>query len=301
MKVVIGGANGLVGKELVQALVARGDEVVALARKPAQAEWTRGARLVLWDGKTQGDWSREVDGADALVNMAGLNVGDQRWDPEFKRRILASRLDSTGACVEALRAATKRPRVFLSASAVGYYGSQGDTRLDESGAPGKDFLATVCQQWEAAAEPAAALGVRTIQLRTGVVLAPDGGALAKMLPPFKAFVGGPLGDGKQWFPWIHLADEIALCLFLLDHATLAGPVNAAAPGIVNMNDFAKALGKVLHRPSIARVPALAVRLAVGEFADAVLASQRVIPEKLQAAGFAFKFPEVEGALRELLG
>lgn len=303
MKIVIGGANGLLGQRLVRALRARGDEVVALVRSArGGAPWADGVRLVEWDGRSQGAWAREVDGAHALVNLAGANVGGKRWSDAYKRLILESRVDSTRACVEALRAAKARPQAFLNASAVGLYGPRGDEEIDESAAPGHDFLAGVCQVWEAEAAPAGALGVRTILLRTGVVLAPpeEGGALQRMVPVFKAFAGGPLGTGRQWFPWIHLDDEVAMILFALDRADAQGPLNLCAPNPVTMAAFARALGRALHRPALAPVPAFALRLAVGEFAEVLLTGQRAVPKKARALGYEFKFPDLDGALADLL-
>lgn len=303
MKVVIGGANGLLGQRLVRALRARGDEVVALVRRAGGgAPWALGARLVEWDGRGQGAWAREVDGAQALVNLAGANVGGQRWNDAYKRLILESRVASTRACVEALRAAKAHPQAFLNASAVGYYGDRGDEELDESAAPGQDFLAGVCTAWEAEATEADALGVRTVLLRTGVVLAPpgDGGALRRMVPVFKAFAGGPLGTGRQWFPWIHVDDEVAMILFALDHPGASGPFNLCAPKPVTMGDFARALGRALHRPALAPVPAFALRLAVGEFAEVLLGGQRTLPTKARQLGFQFKFPDLSDALADLL-
>jgi uncharacterized protein (TIGR01777 family) len=275
---VVAGASGLIGSALSRALRDRGDEVVALPRL-GRAPWS-------------------VEGADAVVNLAGASVAGKRWSPEYKQEILQSRVLSTRALVEAIRAAQRKPRVLVNASAVGYYGGRGDEVLDESSGPGDDFLADVCQQWEAEARRTE---VRSAQVRTGVVLSAQGGALGSMLPPFKSFVGGPVGSGKQWFPWIHLADEVAGLLFCIDDARMSGPVNFVAPGIVTMKDFAKALGRALHRPSWAPVPAAALKLLLGEFASALLEGQRAVPKKLLDAGFRFQFTEVSSALRAVLG
>jgi uncharacterized protein (TIGR01777 family) len=240
-----------------------------------------------------------IDGADAIVNLAGANIGDHRWSDEFKRIILESRTLSTRALIEGARGAPRKPKVMLNASAVGFYGPRGDEVLDESAAPGNDFLASVVKTWEAEAQAADVPGMRCVQVRTGVVLSPQGGALEKMLPPFRAFVGGPIGSGKQWFPWIHLDDEIEAMLWLLDHE-VSGPVNLAAPGIVIMKDFAKALGKALHRPSWAPVPGGPLKLLLGEFAEVLLAGQRAAPRKLLDSGFSFRFPELLPALQDVL-
>jgi hypothetical protein len=277
MRVVVAGASGLIGGALAKALRARGDEVLALPRYGTAA------------------WS--VEGADAVVNLAGASVAGRRWSPAYKKEILDSRVLTTRALVDAMGTAQRKPRVLVNASAVGYYGGRGDEVLDESAGPGSDFLATVSREWEAEAQKAPA---RSVQIRTGVVLSRTGGALASMLPPFKAFVGGPVGSGKQWFPWIHLDDEVAGILWCIDRDTLQGPVNFAAPGIVTMKDFAKALGRALHRPSWAPVPAGALKVLLGEFAAALLEGQRAVPKKLLESGFRFKFPEVDSALADVL-
>jgi uncharacterized protein len=277
MRVAVAGSSGLIGSELGKALRTRGDEVVALAR----------FGTVPWD----------VSGVDAVVNFAGANVAGQRWSEEYKKKILDSRVETTRALVEKIAAAKPRPKVLVNASAVGFYGGRGDEMLDETAAPGSDFLAGVVQRWEAEAQRAA---VRSVQLRTGIVLSPRGGALASMLPPFKAFVGGPIGSGKQWFPFIHVTDEVAAILFAIDNDALSGPVNLVAPGIVTMDDFAKALGRALHRPSWARVPAGPLKMLIGEFAEVLLDGQRAVPRKLLDAGFQFRFPDVDPALRDVV-
>jgi uncharacterized protein len=293
MKVAVAGANGLIGSNLVRALRARGAEVVALVRQP------RHAGEVRWDPNTGGEWTRSIDGADGVVNLAGANVGGKRWTEDYKREIRESRLRSTGALVEAMRAASRRPRVFVSASAVGYYGDRGDDEVTESTPPGNDFLATLCKQWEEEAGRAEQLGVRTVLLRTGVVLERNDSALAKMIPPFKAFVGGPIGSGRQWFPWIHIDDEVGLILWALD-GTVRGPVDAVSPAPVRMKEFARALGRALGRPAVLPVPAFALRLAMGEMAEVLLGGQRALPRKALEGGYRFRFEDVDLALRDVL-
>jgi len=239
MKIVVAGSSGLIGTRLLEAMRKRGDEAVGLPHF-GTARW-------------------EVDGADAVVNLAGASVAGKRWTASYKKEILDSRVLTTRALVESIERAARKPRALVNASAVGYYGARGDELVDESTPPGSDFLATVVTAWEAEARKAS---VRSVQLRTGVVLSQKGGALDKMVAPFKAFAGGPIGSGKQWLPWIHLEDEVAAILFCIDE-DLEGPVNLTAPEPATMNDFAKALGRALHRPSWARVPAAALRLAVG--------------------------------------
>ena len=278
MNVIVAGATGLIGTELVKALRARGDQVLALPRY-GSAPW-------------------QVEGFDAVVNLAGANLSAKRWSPEFKKGLLDSRIETTRALVDAIGKASRKPRVLVNASAVGFYGGgRGDETLDESSAPGGDFLSGLTREWEAEAQKST---VRSVQLRTGIVLSKKGGALQPFLAPFKAFVGGPIGSGKQWFPWIHLADEVGAILWCLDH-DLSGPVNLVAPGIVHMKEFAKALGRALHRPSLFPVPGAALKLLLGEFAEVVLDGQRAVPKKLFDAGFRFRFTDVDDALRDLLG
>ena len=278
MKVAIAGASGLIGTHLSKALRARGDEAIRLPRA--------GAAPI------------QVEGTDAVVNLAGASVAGKRWSPAWKKEILDSRVLTTRALADAIRAAAKKPRVLVNASAVGYYGGRGDEVLDEGSAPGNDFLAGVVKEWEREAQRA---GVRSVQVRTGVVLAKEGGALMRMLLPFKAFVGGPIGSGKQWFPWIHVADEVAAILWCIDSDALSGPVNLVAPGIVTMKDFAQALGRALHRPALFPVPAAPLRILLGEMAEVLLDGQRAVPKKLLDSGFRFRFAAVDEALRDLAG
>lgn len=277
---MVAGSSGLIGTRLMEELRKRGDDAVPLPRF-GTAPW-------------------DVDGADAVVNLAGASVAGKRWTASYKKEIQGSRVLTTRALVESIERAERKPRVLVNASAVGYYGGRRapeDELVDESASPGSDFLATVVTAWEAEAQKAS---VRSVQLRTGVVLSKKGGALDKMVPPFKAFAGGPIGSGEQWLPWIHLDDEIAAILFCIDE-DLEGPVNLTAPEPATMNDFAAALGRALHRPSWARVPAAALRLAVGEFAEALLTGQRAVPKKLLQAGFRFRFPTLQAALADLFG
>src|SRR6266849_6173848 len=277
MKVVIGGANGLIGSELGRALRARGDEVVALVRKP------REPGEVKWDGRSLP--AGALDGAEAAVNLSGANIGARRWSEAYKKEIVDSRVEW--------------PRVFVNASAVGAYGGRGDEELTEESARGADFLAGACKQSETEALRAEELGVRTVLLRTGVVLARQGGALKQMLPPFKAFVGGPIGKGRQWFPWIHMADEVGVILWALD-STVRGPVNSVAPNPVRMKEFAQALGTALHRPALFPVPALVLRLGLGEMAEVLLEGQRAVPRKALNGGYRFRYGELHAALHDLL-
>lgn len=299
MHVFLTGATGLIGRALVHALLRRGDVVTALSRSPeAPRRLPPGVRHLHGDPGQPGRWEEELARTDACVHLAGEPLAEQRWTPERRRRIRASRVDSTRRVAEVIRAAG--PAVLVAASAVGFYGDRGDEELDEGARPGEGFLPEVCQEWEAAAAPAAARA-RVVNLRTGIVLAREGGALPRMALPFRLFAGGPLGDGRFWQPWIHLADELGLVLLALDHPGARGPLNAAAPGAVRNRDLARAIGAALHRPARLPAPGFAIRLAVGEVADGILASQRVVPRKALALGYEFRFPEVGEAVKELLG
>jgi hypothetical protein len=238
-----------------------------------------------------------------VINLAGEGIAGGRWTAERKRRIRASRLDAGRAVVQAVRqaaAAGRAPAVVLQSSGVGYYGEAGEQEIGEDHPPGNDFLAQVAVEWEASTAEVEALGVRRAVLRTGVVLDRAGGALAKMLPPFRLGLGGPLGGGRQWLPWIHMADEVGAILFLLATAAASGPFNLCAPRPVTNREFVRALGRRLRRPSILPVPAAALRLALGELADALLRSQRALPRRLLEAGYRFRFPDLAGALADLL-
>ncbi|HEY2509939.1 MAG TPA: TIGR01777 family oxidoreductase, partial [Polyangiaceae bacterium] len=248
------------------------------------------------------EWGARVGQSDAVVNLAGEGIADGRWTRERLAQIRRSRIESTSAIAEAIAAADKKP-AYVSGSAVGIYGMRKDDRvLDENGEHGTDVLVEICEAWEKATEPARRAGARVALARTGIVMGPDGGALAKMLPPFRAFAGGPLGDGNQWLSWIHIEDAVRGILFALDRADFDGPFNLSAPKPVTMNDFARALGRALHRPSVIRVPAVALKVALGEgLAETLLSGQRAVPALLERAGFTFRFEDVGVALRDLVG
>jgi uncharacterized protein (TIGR01777 family) len=287
MKVLLTGATGFVGTHLTERLHAAGHEVLPVSRR-------EGARY---------DWSSEslargVSEADAVVHLAGENLFAKRWSAKQKQVIWSSRYDATKKL--AAFVAARKPACFVSASAVGYYGAHGDEKLDESSPHGQDFLADLCRDWESATEDAAEAGVRTAVVRTGVVLGQGGGALAKMLPPFKLGVGGPLGNGKQWVSWIHVDDLASLFVFLIEHPKAAGAFNGTAPQPVTMKELASALGRALHRPAVFAVPAPVLRIAVGEVADVLLTGQRVEPRRARELGFQFRFPDVDSALRDVV-
>ncbi len=296
MRVFVTGATGLIGRALSAALLERGHEVVALSRRERPG-LPAGARAVRGDPARAGPWQEELWRCDACVNLAGEPVAGGRWTEERKRAIRDSRVLSTRNVAAAI--AERGPAVLVNGSAVGYYGSRGDEMLDESSPPGEGFLSEVCREWEAAAEPARKRA-RVALLRTGVVLAREGGALEQMVRPFKLFAGGPLGRGAFWQPWIHLADEVGLALLALEGEAAAGPLNATAPEPARNRDLAREIGRALGRPSLVPAPAFALGLALGEMAQVVLASQRVVPRRALELGFRFRFPRLDGALRDLL-
>ncbi|ABS27879.1 TIGR01777 family oxidoreductase [Anaeromyxobacter sp. Fw109-5] len=298
MHVFVTGATGLIGRAVCGELLGAGHEVTAISRSAGAARrLPGGARVVKGDPTEPGAWEETLAACDACVNLAGEPIVEGRWTAAKKRRIRESRVRATARIAAVVRAGG--PRVVVSGSAVGYYGSRGDELLDERSAPGEGFLAEVCRAWEEAAAPAAARA-RVVLLRTGIVLSPAGGALPRLVRPFRLFAGGPLGRGDFWMPWIHLADEVGLVRFALEDARVDGPLAASAPEPVRNRDLARAIGKVLGRPSLLPVPELAVRLAVGEAAAEVLASQRVVPRKALELGYRFRFPALEAALRDLL-
>ncbi len=294
MKVVITGASGLIGSALSAALEAKGDQVIRLSRRPA-----RGPSEKQWNPMTIDPGVFE--GADAVVHLAGESIAAGRWTPARKSRIVNSRVQGTQSVAISVARASSRPRVLISASAIGYYGSRGGEVLNENSAAGAGFLAETCRQWEAATQPAAEAGVRVVLVRTGLVLSKRGGALAKMLTPFRLGVGGRVGTGRQWWSWITLSDEVALMVHALVNESVTGPVNATAPNPVTNAEFTRVLAGVLRRPAIFPVPAFAVRLMFGEMGEELLlASQRVEPAAALASGFRFAHPQLRGALEHVL-
>ena len=305
MRVVVTGGTGFIGERLVRALAERGDEVVVSSRRAGSSPL---ATIVPWSPAEPGDapWVRELGRADAVVHLAGAGILDKRWNEAHLEDARRSRVVPTRRVAEVLAEAAKSPGraappVLVSASAVGYYGFLDDGRVcDESTPSGSDVLARMCDEWEAAAEPAVAAGLRVVKARIGVVLGPEGGALAQMLPAFRAFVGGPVGSGRQFLAWIHADDAVRALLFALDTPALSGPVNITAPAPVNMAEFARTLGRVLGRPAVFRVPGFALRALMGAGAEVVLTGQNAVPARLTAAGFTFRFPELEPSLRDAL-
>jgi len=301
MRVIITGGSGLIGAALARELGGVGHDAVVLTRSSRKEQMPPGVRAVQWDGTTSSGWGSLLDGDTAIVHLAGESIASGRWTADKKRRIRESRVGSGQAVLQAIHEAAVKPRVLLQGSAVGYYGPRGDEVIREDAAPGgDDYLTTVCKEWEASTAEAEALGVRRALLRTGVVLAREGGALPKMSLPFKMMAGGPLGDGRQWFPWIHLADEVGAIRFLLDRGDARGAFNLTAPNPLTNRDFTRLLAQALHRPGFLPAPGFALRLALGEMADMLLHGQRVVPARLLELGYTFRYPEAAAALRSLL-
>ena len=302
MKIIVSGGSGLIGRALVASLAGDGHRAVVLSRRPERLrDLPAGASAAAWDARSADRLAPLVSGADAVVHLAGESIADGRWSDERKRRIRDSRVDSSAAVAEAIAAAEARPAVLLQASAVGFYGDRGDEKLTEESASGDDFLAEICREWEDASAAVEAHGVRRAVLRTGVVLAAEGGALPKMMLPFRLFAGGPVGGGGQYMPWIHLADEVGAIRFLLDNPGASGPFNLTAPEPLTNREFSRVLGRVLRRPSLLPAPAFALKLALGEMSKIVLEGQRALPHRLREAGYRFRFPDAEAALRDLVG
>jgi uncharacterized protein (TIGR01777 family) len=296
MRIAVTGSTGFIGSALVRLLAADGHEVRRLVRHQPN-----GANEFRWDPTRRQIDDAALAGVEAVIHLAGVGVADKRWSASHKRAILDSRLDGTTTIAEAVARKSDQVRVLLSASAVGYYGDRGEERIDEDDGPGQGFLADVVQQWEGATAPAADAGVRVVCLRSGIVLAANGGALGKVLPMFKLGVGGKLGSGRQWVPWIALSDELAAIRFLLTDDAVSGPVNLTAPEPVRNIDYTAAIGRALHRPTVVPVPGFALRIALAGFADeGTLVSQRVLPRKLLDAGFEFTYADIDAALHAIL-
>ena len=300
MRITVTGATGLIGTQLVEELLSRGDQVTVLARNPHAAQQKLGSvEAVSWNPTTEQAPPEALAHRDAVIHLAGEPVS-QRWTADAKNQIRESRVAGTSNLIAGLRQADPSPKTLVSGSAVGYYGAHGPEPVDETAAPGEGFLAEVCVDWEKSALEATELGIRTVLLRTGVVLSSEGGALAKMLPPFKAGVGGPVAGGEQFVPWIHIDDIVGLILAAIDgDDSWSGPLNATAPVPVTNKQLSKALGRALHRPSIAPVPAFAIKLLYGEMSEIVTTGQNAIPSQAQSLGYGWKNPDLDLALQEM--
>jgi uncharacterized protein (TIGR01777 family) len=300
---VIAGGSGLLGTALARRLVELGHAVVVLSRDGSGASPAPGARLVTWnpDG-TVGPWIREIENARAIVNLTGAGIAERRWSPARKEVLRSSRVLSTRSLVAGVREAASRPAVFVQASGAGYYGASLDSReLDESYPPGDDYLGQLCVQWEAEALAVTTLGCRLVMIRTGIVLTLEGGALARMVTPFRCFVGGPIASGRQYMSWIHIDDWVSLVAWAVGHEAASGPINATSPTPVSNAVFSRAFGRALHRPSWMPVPGFALRLLYGEMADALLIKgQRVVPRRARELGFTFAHTDLAGALKDVV-
>jgi uncharacterized protein (TIGR01777 family) len=300
MRVFVAGGSGLVGGRLVKRLAERGDQAVVLTRRPEAAAQlsSSGCTAVVGDPLTTGGWMEAVRDCDAVVNLVGEGIFNRRWSAAFKETLRASRIQSTTNIVAALGKGGS-PKTLVNASAIGYYGFTGDEELTETSPPGDDFLAKLCVDWEKAAAGASAHGIRAVMVRVGVVFDPSGGALQKMITPFKLFVGGRIGSGRQFVSWIHHQDLVGLILFALDNSQVTGPMNGTAPKPVTNKELSKALGRVLHRPSFMPTPGFMLRVALGPVAGLITKGQRVVPKKALDLGYVFQFPDVDEALRDL--
>jgi uncharacterized protein len=301
MRIILTGGTGLIGRALAANLVADGHETIVLTRNPsASTRLPSAVKLVNWDAATATGWGEFVDGADAIVNLAGEGIADGRWSEKRKERIYASRVNAGAAVMQAIEAAERKPKVLIQSSAVGYYGPSTDRILTEDAAPGADFLSQVCFDWEASTAGAERYGVRRVVIRTGIVLSNDGGAWPKIVLPFRLFAGGQIGSGRQYWPWIHLDDEVAAIRFLIENPETSGVFNLSAPTPLANREFASKLGAVMGRPAFLPAPAFALQLVFGEMSTVLLDGQRAVPQRLEQAGFRFRYPEAEAAFRALL-
>jgi len=304
MKIAITGATGFVGTGLVARLNSENHSLVILARNIQKAQRLfpistyPNLQVIAYEATQSGEWQKAISGCDAVINLAGEAIAE-RWTPEYKKAILESRKLGTQKIVEAISQAESKPTVLINASAIGYYGSSETETFTEDSASGKDFLAHVCQEWETEAEKVKALNVRSVILRFGIVLG-NGGALAKMIPPFQLFAGGPIGNGRQWFSWIDRDDLINLIIFALKQSNMQGTFNATSPNPVRMNELCQTLGTVLNRPSWLPVPDFAIELLLGEAAQVVLEGQEVLPQATQSTGFEFQYPDLKASLTKIL-
>ena len=311
-KIIITGATGLIGRKLSQKLIERGDKLTIFTRNPDSAKivLTGAKKYIKWDYEWMDapsslhyagtSWMHELNGKDAVVHLAGANLGAKRWNEAYKKLAYESRIISTRNLVEAIAEVDKKPNTFICSSAVGYYGNRSDDYLSEDEEPANNFLAKLCDDWEKEAAKVETLGVRRISIRTGLVLSKDEGLLKQMIPSYKLLLGGYLGNGRQWFPWIHIDDIVSIYLHAIDSGNLFGAINAASPGIVRMKEFAKTLGRVLHRPSFLPIPKFAIKILKGELGNYATDSQRVVMNKLLKSGYKFKFENLEDALNDLL-
>jgi hypothetical protein len=302
MNILVAGGTGFIGRDLLPRLVREGHIVTALTRDPAAVRPRVPGEILLeqWDAKTLGPWVAFLGRVDAVINLAGESTGSKPWTTAQRRKIVDSRLDATTALVQAIRGSSRKPSVLVSASAVGYYGDVPEGHVTEDHQPGAGFLADLCVRWEAAAVSAEESGVRVVRLRTGLVLGEKGGALARMVIPFRLFVGGTLGSGRQWIPWVHRQDVVNVIVRILADRSLRGPLNVVSPAPVRMSEFVREIGHALGRPAWTRVPSFVLKAALGEMSSVVLTGQRAVPAGLLSAGFQFDYPTLPAALQSVM-
>jgi len=301
-KIIVTGATGLIGSALVSELKKKNYEVIVFSRNAEKAKLTlpNADNWIDWTFNSNDKWAKSVDGVHGIIHLAGAGVFSKRWSDTYKKEIESSRIDGTRSLISAIEKSSIKPEVFIGGSAVGYYGACDDQQIAETAPNGSDFLASVCKKWEDESLKARNFGVRTIVVRTGIILDTRDGALKQLLLPFKLFAGGPVLPGTQYFPWIHIQDEVGIILHSLENKTVEGAVNASAPNPLTMNDFCKALGKAVSRPSWAPVPGFAMKLLLGEVATMLTNGQRMIPQKALETGYKFKFTDCETAIRNLV-
>lgn len=306
MRIIITGGTGLIGTELAREMAADGHEIIVLSRNPDRHTFPDSVTGVQWDSQTAVGWAEWAEGADAIVNLAGQSIGGEgfpppRWTAERKNRILQSRIDAGQAVTAAVKEATSKPKMVVQISGIDYYGHvASDTEITEDAAKGSGFLSDVTVAWENATAPVEQLGVRRVILRTAIVLSMDGGPLPQTILPFKFFVGGPLGNGQQWWPWVHLDDVVGVIRYCIENESMSGVYNVCSPNPLPQKDFAKVIGKVMGRPSFIPAPAFALKLMLGEAAMLVLDGRRAVPERLTQNGYTWKYPKLEDALLDLL-
>jgi uncharacterized protein (TIGR01777 family) len=299
---MITGATGPIGQNLVNKLIAEDYEISIFTQnfESAREKLPSVKSIIKWDYNKPDEWKENLNGTDVVVHLAGANLGARRWNEEYKKLAYESRIISTRNLVEAIKSVEQKPKAFICSSAVGIYGDRYDEVLDENSSLGNDFLANLCKDWESEAEKVKEFGVRRVSVRTGLVLDKNEGLMKKLVPSFKMFLGGWLGNGKQWFPWIHIDDIIKIYLHAIDNENVSGSINAASPGIVTNKEFSKTLGKVLGRPALLPIPKIALRIVSGELGNYITDSQRISVEKILNSGYEFKFENLEEALRDLL-
>ncbi len=305
MRVIITGGSGLIGTAVTQQLLAQQHEVIILSRSPEKYRFPTGARGVTWDGKTADNWHAYINENTAIINLAGASIAGEglipsRWTAQRKQLIRDSRIQAGQAVLEGIEAATDKPKVLIQGSAVGYYGASDDAIKTESSPPGDDFLAGLCVDWERVTAVVGAMGIRRVVIRTGLALSLDGGPLPLLRLQYKLLAGGPFGNGRHWWPWIHMDDVAGAICYLLENEAAQGIYNLTAPNPLTNNDFGQTLGKVMGRPHWIPAPAFALKLVLGEIATVVLDGQRAVPQRLQEAGYTFKFTEAKAALADLL-